>query len=59
MGGTGIKKFFALIKLIKIARNEKGAVKEKDLKIYELVKQERPDRIVYHLKNGSSPKRVG
>ena len=51
MGGTGIKKFFALIKLIKIARNEKGAVKEKDLKIYELVKQERPDRIVYHLKN--------
>ncbi|MBN1366043.1 MAG: glycosyltransferase [Syntrophaceae bacterium] len=44
-GGSGIKKFFAIIKL---ARNQKGASKEKELKLYELVKQERPDRIVYH-----------
>ena len=51
MGGSGIKKFFALIKLFKLARNEKGAFKEKDLKLYELIKQARPDRIVYHSKN--------
>ena len=44
-GGSGIKNFFAIIKL---ARNQKGAGKEKELKLYELVKQERPDRIVYH-----------
>ncbi len=47
-GGSGIKKFLAIIKL---AKNLKGAGKEKELKLYELVKQERPDRIVYHSKN--------
>ena len=47
-GGSGIKKFFAIVKL---AGNLKGAGKEKELKLYELVKQERPDRIVYHSKN--------
>jgi len=47
-GGSGIKKFFILIKL---ARNLKGANKEKELNLYELIKQERPDRIVYHSKN--------
>ncbi|MDX2443425.1 MAG: glycosyltransferase [Bacteroidales bacterium] len=46
MGGSGIKKFFAFIKL---ARNQ--APKEKEFKLYELIKQERPDRIVYHSKN--------
>jgi UDP:flavonoid glycosyltransferase YjiC (YdhE family) len=44
-GGSGVKKFFAIIKL---ARNQKGATKEKELKLYELVKQESPDRIVHH-----------
>ena len=44
-GGSGINKFLAIIKL---ARNQKGATKEKELKLYELIKQERPDRIVYH-----------
>jgi sterol 3beta-glucosyltransferase len=47
-GGSRIKKFFAIIKLV---RNLKGAGKEKELKLYELIKQERPDRIVYHQKN--------
>lgn len=50
-GGSGIKRFFALINLFKLASKEKGAIKEKDLKLCELVKQERPDRIVYHLKS--------
>jgi sterol 3beta-glucosyltransferase len=44
-GGSIINKFFAIIKL---ARNQKGATKEKELKLYELINQERPDRIVYH-----------
>jgi sterol 3beta-glucosyltransferase len=44
-GGSGVKKFFAIIKL---ARSQKGATKEKELKLCELIKQERPDRIVYH-----------
>jgi len=47
-GGSGIKKFFAYIKL---ARNSKAPNKEKEFKLYELIKQERPDRIVYHSKN--------
>ena len=46
-GGTGIKKFFAYIKL---ARNQTAPNKEKELKLYELIKQERPDRIVYNSK---------
>ena len=50
MGGAGIKKFFAYIKLMKLALNQK-APQEKEFKLYELIKQERPDRIVYHSKN--------
>jgi len=50
IGGSGIKKFFAYIKLMKLAQNQK-APQEKEFKLYELVKQERPDRIVYHSKN--------
>ncbi len=51
MGGTVIKKIIALIKLFKLAGNEKGAFKEKDLKLYELTNQEKPDRIVHHIKS--------
>jgi len=50
MGGTGIKKFFAYIKGIKLAVDQ-NIHKEKEFKLYEIVKQERPDRIVYHSKN--------
>ncbi|MBT4843286.1 MAG: glycosyltransferase, partial [Anaerolineae bacterium] len=50
MGGSGIKKFFAYIKLMKLAQNKK-VPQEKEFKLYELVQQERPDRIVYHSKN--------
>jgi len=50
LGGSGIKKFFAYIKLIKLAQKQK-APQEKEFKLYELIKQERPDRIVYHSKN--------
>ena len=50
MGGSGIKKFFAYIKLMRLALSQK-IPQEKELKLYELVKQERPDRIVYHSKN--------
>lgn len=50
MGGSGIKKFFAYIKLMKLAQKQK-VPQEKEFKLYELVKQERPDRIVYHSKN--------
>ncbi len=50
MGGSGIKKFFALIKLMRLAQSQK-VPQEKEIKLYELVKQERPDRIVYHSKN--------
>ena len=50
MGGAGIKKFFAYIKGIKLAINQ-NIHKEKEFKLYEHVKQERPDRIVYHSKN--------
>jgi UDP:flavonoid glycosyltransferase YjiC (YdhE family) len=49
IGGSGIKKFFASIKLMKLAQNQK-APQEKEFKLYELIKQERPDRIVYHSK---------
>ena len=49
MGGSGIMKFFASIKLMKLAQNQK-APQEKEFKLYELIKQERPDRIVYHSK---------
>lgn len=50
MGGSGIKKSFAYIKLMRLAQSQK-VPQEKELKLYELVKQERPDRIVYHSKN--------
>jgi UDP:flavonoid glycosyltransferase YjiC (YdhE family) len=50
MGGSGIKKFFAFIKLMKHAQKQK-VPQEKEIKLYELVKQEKPDRIVYHSKN--------
>jgi len=50
MGGSGIKKFFAYIKLMRLAQSQK-IPQEKEIKLYELVKQERPDRIVYHSKN--------
>jgi sterol 3beta-glucosyltransferase len=50
MGGAGIKKFFAYIKLMRLAQSQK-VPQEKEFKLYELVKQERPDRIVYHSKN--------
>lgn len=50
MGGSGIKKFFAYIKLMRHAQSQK-VPEEKEFKLYELVKQERPDRIVYHSKN--------
>ena len=49
IGGSGIKKFFASIKLIRLAQNQK-VPQEKELKLYELIKQESPDRIVYHSK---------
>jgi len=50
MGGSGIKKFFAYINLMRHAQSQK-VPEEKEFKLYELVKQERPDRIVYHSKN--------
>jgi UDP:flavonoid glycosyltransferase YjiC (YdhE family) len=49
IGGSGIKKFFASIKLMKLAQSQK-VPQEKEFKLYELIKQERPDRIVYHSK---------
>ncbi|MBT4408362.1 MAG: glycosyltransferase family 1 protein [Bacteroidetes bacterium] len=50
IGGSGIKKLFAYIKLMRLAQSQK-VPQEKELKLYELVKQEKPDRIVYHSKN--------
>jgi len=50
MGGSGIKKIYAFIKLMKLAQKQK-VPQEKELKLYELVKQEKPDRILYHTKN--------
>lgn len=50
MGGAGIKKFLAWIKGVKLGINQ-NIHKEKEFKLYELVKQEKPDRIVYHSKN--------
>jgi len=50
MGGSGVKKFLAYIKLMRLAQSQK-IPQEKEFKLYELVKQERPDRIVYHSKN--------
>jgi UDP:flavonoid glycosyltransferase YjiC (YdhE family) len=50
MGGAGIKKFFAYIKLMRLAQSQK-IPQEKEIKLYELVKQEQPDRILYHSKN--------
>jgi len=50
MGGSGIKKFFAYIKLMRLAQSLK-IPQEKEIKLYELVKLEKPDRILYHSKN--------
>jgi len=50
MGGSGIKKFFAFIKLMNLAQSQK-IPQEKEIMLYELVKQVKPDRIVYHSKN--------
>ncbi|NPE30107.1 glycosyltransferase family 1 protein [Methanococcoides sp. SA1] len=49
MGGSGIKKFFAFIKQMKLAQSEK-VPQEKEFKLYELVNQVKPDRILYHSK---------
>lgn len=46
-GGKGLKKTFAFIKL---AMKQKGPNKEKETKLYELIKQERPDRVLYNSK---------
>ncbi|MFC2129164.1 glycosyltransferase [Bacteroidota bacterium] len=50
MGGSGFKKIFAFIKLMKLAQSQKTP-QEKEIKLYELVKQEKPDRILHHSKN--------
>jgi len=50
MGGSGIKKILAFVKLMKLAQSEK-IPQEKEYKLYELVKKEKPDRILYHSKN--------
>jgi UDP:flavonoid glycosyltransferase YjiC (YdhE family) len=49
LGGSGIKRIFASIKLMKLAQKQK-APQEKEIKLYELINQEKPDRIVYHSK---------
>jgi len=49
IGGSGIKKFFAYIKLMKLAQKQK-VPQEKEIKLYELIKHVSPDRIVYHSK---------
>lgn len=50
MGGAGFKKFFAYFKAIRVAMKQ-NVHKEKEFKLYEIVKRERPDRIVHHSKN--------
>lgn len=44
-GGKGLKKIFAFIKL---AMKQTSPNKEKETKLYELIKQERPDRVLYN-----------
>ena len=46
-GGKGLKKTFAFIKL---AMKQTSPNKEKETKLYELIKQERPDRVLYNSK---------
>ena len=46
-GGKGLKKIFAFIK---IATKSTGPNKEKETKLFELIKQERPDRVLYNSK---------
>ena len=46
-GGNGLKKFFAFMEL---AMKQKGPNKEKETKLYELINQERPDRVLYNSK---------
>ncbi|MFC2132341.1 glycosyltransferase [Bacteroidota bacterium] len=46
-GGKGLKKIFAFIKL---AMKQTSPNKEKETKLYELIRQERPDRVLYNSK---------
>jgi len=46
-GGKGLRKIFAFIKL---AMNSTGPNKEKEIKLYELIKKEKPDRVLYNSK---------
>lgn len=46
-GGKGLKKVFAYIKL---AIKQTNPNKEKENKLYELIRKERPDRVVYNSK---------
>jgi UDP:flavonoid glycosyltransferase YjiC (YdhE family) len=46
-GGKGLKKILAYIKL---AFKQKQPNKEKEIKLYELIKKENPDRVVYNSK---------
>lgn len=46
-GGKGLKKAFAYIKL---AIKQNTPNKEKEIKLYELIKKESPDRVVYNSK---------
>jgi len=46
-GGRGFRKTFAYIKL---ALEQKQPNKEKEIKLYELIKKENPDRVVYNSK---------
>jgi UDP:flavonoid glycosyltransferase YjiC (YdhE family) len=49
MGGESqVQRFFAYIKL---ARDGKAANEEKESRLYDLIQQEEPDRILYHSKN--------
>ena len=49
MGGSGFKRFFAIIRLMKLAQKEK-APQEKEIELYKIVNEEKPDRILYHSK---------
>ena len=46
-GGKGLKKTFAFLK---IAVNSSRLNKEKETKLYELIKKEKPDRVLYNSK---------
>jgi len=46
-GGKGLKKILAYLKL---AIKQKQPNKEKEIKLYEIIKKEKPDRVVYNSK---------